>query len=198
MGRPGIDRKAIVATIESIVAHGGEPNTVNVRRELGAGSYTTIIDVITQWKADRKAPKIAPSSAAPLPEKARALLADMESRVLDLLRPMAAEFWSMAADEAEAKLVPEREALFEERQALDAAKKEDRAVIVALEEDVTGLEARVKEADKERNAAVAQLMAAGEAKGRLEALLETAREERNTLSQRIVEFEKGSTAAKRK
>jgi len=62
---------------------------------------------------------------------------------------------------------------------------------------VTGLEARVKEADKERNAAVAQLMAAGEAKGRLEALLETAREERNVMSQRIAEFEKSPTTARK-
>jgi hypothetical protein len=198
MGRPGIDRKAIIATIESIAASGEEPNTMNVRRELGAGSYTTIIDVITQWKADRKAPKGAPAVVAPLPEKASALLSDMESKVLELLRPMAAEFWSMAASEAEAKLVPERQALDEVRQALDAEKKEDRAVIAALEEDVTGLEERVKEADRERNAAVAQLMAAGEAKGRLEALLETAREERNALSQRLAEFEKGTTTAKKK
>jgi len=87
MGRPGIDRKAIIATIESIAASGEEPNTMNVRRELGAGSYTTIIDVITQWKADRKAPKGAPAVVAPLPEKASALLSDMESKVLELLRP---------------------------------------------------------------------------------------------------------------
>ncbi len=197
MGRPGIDRKAIVATIESIAARGEEPNTVNVRRELGAGSYTTIIDVITQWKADRKAPKVAPA-AAPLPENARTLLSEMEARVLDMLRAMSAEFWTMAAAAAEAKLVPERAALVEERQVLDAAKKEDRAVIAALEVDVTGLEARIKEADKERNAAVAQLMAAGEAKGRLEALLETAREERNTLVHRLAELEKQPVVAKKK
>jgi hypothetical protein len=190
MGRPGIDKNLILAAIQVLVERGEQPNTVNVRREVGGGSYGTIGDVLEHWKEEQKAPAKVPSNAPPLPEKGTKMLADVEAGVLNFVRPLAINFWHLAAKEAEAKLDPVRIAIAEEREAMDEAKKEVRSVIAELENRVADLEASVQEAKVSRNAAVAQLLAAGEAKGRLGALLETAKAENATLQQRNAQLVK--------
>ena len=51
MGRIGlISKEDILSACERLVAAGHHPTAVNVRNELGAGSYTTILPVIQEFK----------------------------------------------------------------------------------------------------------------------------------------------------
>ena len=115
-----ITRDQIFAVADEIDAAGQNATLAAVRKALGGGSFTTISDGMTEWKA-RKAAK-----ETPLREPA-------PSAVADRLAELGSEIWTSALELANGRLVTEREALEEARLHLEA----DKAEAAELADQVT-------------------------------------------------------------
>lgn len=106
-----ITRDQIFAVADEIDASGQNAMLAAVRKALGGGSFTTISDGMTEWKA-RKAAK-----ETPLREPA-------PSAVADRLAELGSEIWTSALELVNDRLVTEREALEAARLHLEAEKAE--------------------------------------------------------------------------
>ena len=82
-----------------------------MRKAVGGGSFTTIQEAMTEWKA-RKAAREAPRRP-PAPQA-----------VLDTLETLGAEVWAVALDLATARLAGERETLASARAEMEAARRD--------------------------------------------------------------------------
>lgn len=115
-----ITRDQIFAVADEIDAAGQNATLAAVRKALGGGSFTTISEGMTEWKA-RKAAK-----ETPLREPA-------PTAVADRLAELGSEIWSHALELANGRLATEREALEAARQQLEA----DKAEAAELADQVT-------------------------------------------------------------
>ena len=115
-----ITKDQIFAIADEIDAAGQNATLAAVRKALGGGSFTTISDGMTEWKA-RKAAK-----ETPLREPA-------PSAVADRLAELGSEIWTSALQLANGRLVTEREALEAARLHLEA----DKAEAAELADQVT-------------------------------------------------------------
>lgn len=115
-----ITRDQIFAAADEIDAAGQNATLAAVRKALGGGSFTTISEGMTEWKA-RKAAK-----ETPLREPA-------PSAVADRLTEFGIEIWSAALELANGRLASEREALEAARLQLEA----DKAEAAELADQVT-------------------------------------------------------------
>jgi DNA repair exonuclease SbcCD ATPase subunit len=106
-----ITKEQIFTVADGLDATGHAATLAAVRRALGGGSFTTISEAMTEWKA-RKAEREAPRREAP------------PQPVVDLLSGLGAEVWSAALALANARLAGERAALDEARAQLEADKTE--------------------------------------------------------------------------
>ena len=116
-----ITKDQIFAVADEIDAAGQNATLAAVRKALGGGSFTTISEGMTEWKA-RKAAK-----ETPLREPA-------PSAVADRLAELGTEIWSSALELANGRLATEREALEAARLQLEA----DKAEAAELADQVTG------------------------------------------------------------
>ena len=115
-----ITKDQIFAAADEIDAAGQNATLAAVRKALGGGSFTTISEGMTEWKA-RKAAK-----ETPLREPA-------PSAVADRLTELGTEIWSAALELANGRLATEREALEAARLQLEA----DKAEAAELADQVT-------------------------------------------------------------
>jgi len=115
-----ITKDQIFAVADELDAGGQNATLAAVRKALGGGSFTTISEGMTEWKA-RKAAK-----ESPLREPA-------PSAVADRLAELGAEIWSSALELANGRLATEREALEAARLQLEA----DKAEAAELADQVT-------------------------------------------------------------
>ena len=115
-----ITKDQIFAVADEIDAAGQNATLAAVRKALGGGSFTTISEGMTEWKA-RKAAK-----ETPLREPA-------PSAVADRLAELGTEIWSSALELANGRLATEREALEAARLQLEA----DKAEAAELADQVT-------------------------------------------------------------
>jgi len=115
-----ITKDQIFAIADELDAAGQNATLAAVRKALGGGSFTTISEGMTEWKA-RKAAK-----ESPLREPA-------PSAVADRLAELGAEIWSSALELANGRLATEREALEAARLQLEA----DKAEAAELADQVT-------------------------------------------------------------
>jgi len=115
-----ITREQIFAAADEIDAAGQNATLAAVRKSLGGGSFTTISEGMTEWKA-RKAAK-----ETPLREPAPSVVADR-------LAELGTEIWSSALELANGRLATEREALETARLQLEA----DKAEAAELADQVT-------------------------------------------------------------
>ena len=106
-----ITKDQIFAVAGELDAAGQNPTLAAVRKALGGGSFTTISEGMTEWKA-RKAAK-----EQPLREPAPTAIAER-------LGELGADIWSMALELANGRLASEREALEGARIQLEAEKTE--------------------------------------------------------------------------
>ena len=106
-----ITKDQIFAAADELDAAGQNATLAAVRKALGGGSFTTISEGMTEWKA-RKAAK-----ESPLREPAPTAVAD---RLVEL----GTEIWSSALELANGRLATEREALEAARLRLEADKIE--------------------------------------------------------------------------
>ena len=106
-----ITRDQIFAVADELDAAGQNATLAAVRKALGGGSFTTISEGMTDWKA-RKAAK-----ETPLREPAPPAVADR-------LAELGAEVWSAALELANGRLATERDALDAARRQLETDKTE--------------------------------------------------------------------------
>ena len=106
-----ISKDQIFAAADELDAAGQSPTLAAVRKALGGGSFTTISEGMTDWKA-RKAAK-----ETPLREPAPPAVAER-------LAELGAELWAAALELANGRLAAEREALETLRIQLEAEKVE--------------------------------------------------------------------------
>lgn len=106
-----ITKDQIFAVADELDAVGQNPTLAAVRKALGGGSFTTISEAMTEWKA-RKAAK-----DQPLREPAPPALAEK-------LGTFGAELWAIALELANGRLASERDALEKARTQLEAEKAE--------------------------------------------------------------------------
>ena len=109
-----ITKDQIFAVADEIDAAGQNATLAAVRKALGGGSFTTISEGMTEWKA-RKAAK-----ESPLREPA-------PSAVANRLAELGAEIWSSALELANGRLATERESLETARLQLEWALKDFEA-----------------------------------------------------------------------
>ena len=148
-----ITRDQIFAVADEIDAAGQNATLAAVRKALGGGSFTTISDGMTEWKA-RKAAR-----ETPLREPAPSMVAER-------LTELGAELWSAALELANARLDSEREALEAARLQLES----DKAEAAELADQVTAELELAKAALQ--TATIAELAARNEADGLRQALTE--------------------------
>lgn len=119
-------------TIERMFAESGEePSQINIRKEMGGGSFTTISETLTKWREERAA--LAEPLKIEMPE---ALIAANERN------------WNLAVSMADERLNKEREALESTRQELEKQQKANAEAIKVLE-----VENEEKDAELEKLAA---------------------------------------------
>lgn len=105
----------ILAVADDLDARGVNPTLAAVRKALGAGSFTTISEAMSVWRAQKSSRAGAP--AEPIPDAVESSLAELGRGV-----------WAAAQAQANARLTSEREELEQARAQADT----ERAEAVAL------------------------------------------------------------------
>jgi len=134
-----ITKDQIFAVADELDAAGQNATLAAVRKALGGGSFTTISEGMTEWKARKAAKELPFREPAP-------------SAVADRLAELGAKIWSSALELANGRLAIEREALEAARLQLEA----DKAEAAELADQVTAELEIVKAALSSANAAEQQ------------------------------------------
>jgi len=106
-----ITKEQIFAAADELDAAGQNPTLAAVRKAVGGGSFTTISEAMSEWRASKTA------RAAPMREPA-------PQAVTDKLAELGADLWGVALEMANARLAAEREALEGVRVEMEAARQE--------------------------------------------------------------------------
>ena len=114
---------------EAIQERDEKPTLASVRKELGGGSFSTLSELMKQWRAS---------------QAAQSELAEVElpDSVAGAHRASAVSIWKAAIDEADRRISGEREAL-------KLAQEESAATVAETLEALTELESEVQELRKE-------------------------------------------------
>jgi chromosome segregation ATPase len=149
-----ITKEQIFAVADELDATGQNPTLAAVRKVIGGGSFTTISEAMTEWRAGRAA------KAAPIREPA-------PQAITERLGELGAELWASALDLANGRLAAEREALEAARDETEAARQEASELAdqlsVELDEaktQIAALEASEAAVKSEANELRAKLSAA--------------------------------------
>jgi chromosome segregation ATPase len=96
---------------DELDAAGHNPTLASVRKALGGGSYTTISQAMTEWRARKAAKETPVQEAAP-------------QAITELLEQLGADIWTQALQICNGRLSAEREALENDRQGIEAQRQE--------------------------------------------------------------------------
>jgi hypothetical protein len=166
-------KEQILKAADDLDAAGQAPTLAAVRKAVGGGSFTTIQQVMTDWKA-RKANAAKPPIQAPAP-----------AEIAERLAAVGAELWAAALSLADGRLASEREALEQVRTEAEAASKEAADLADALSVELDHAKAAWAKAEaearreceavraaleKEREKTAEAIQAAAKMAGRLEAV----------------------------
>lgn len=114
------NKEKIIEAAEKLEAQGVNPTQVTVREALGGGSFATIGPVLKEWKESKKE------------DRALAEIQVPES-ITDRLEQLQGAVWQAAVDEADRRLIVEREALKAAQDAAAAEVAEQLESVAALE-----------------------------------------------------------------
>jgi len=124
------NKEKIIAVAEKLEAQGVNPTQVTVREALGGGSFATIGPVLKEWKESKKENHALTEIQVP-------------EAIIERLEQLQGAVWQAAVDEAERRLVVEREALkVAQAQAL-AEVVEQRESVAALETEAEMFKAKI-------------------------------------------------------
>ena len=135
-----ITKDQIFAVADEIDAAGQKATLATVRKALGSGSFTTISESMSEWRARRVARE------SPLREPA-------PSAVADRLAELGAEIWTSALELANGRLATEREALDAARLQLEDDKLEAAELADQLAADLEVAKAALAAATSAEQAA---------------------------------------------
>lgn len=122
---------------DELDGEGIKPTLAAVRKRLGSGSFTTISDAMSDWKAQKQAtPALAPENAP--------------TAVLDALTAVAGNVWGLALAAAEKRLDDERQRLAEEHEAITARASEAAELADSLTQENEALQAKLAGYDELR------------------------------------------------
>ena len=151
-----ITKDQIFQVADELDAAGQNPTLAAVRKATGGGSFTTISEAMSEWKA-RKAAKETPLRE-PAPQA-----------ISERLGEFGAELWTLALELANGRLAAEREALDTARVQIEAEKQEAAELadqvtgeLETLQGKVSALEAAELAARSEAAALRQQLITTGE------------------------------------
>lgn len=165
-----ITKEQIFAAAEKLMESGTNPTLSNVRKALGSGSFSTISDAMSEWRATQKAPE------APIRELA-------PERLNERLQELGSEIWSIALEIATGRLKAEREALETARQEMELQQAETAEMADQLAEEVEQLR-------KEKSDLKAEVKIQQESMASLESLLQSERTENASLKAELSASEK--------
>lgn len=106
-----ITKDAIFKVANDLDAQGLNPTLAAVRKALGGGSFTTISDVMTEWKAKKAAKQASVNEPTP-------------PALQEQLSALGADLWAMAISAASARLDAERQGFESTRMELETQRNE--------------------------------------------------------------------------
>jgi len=142
-----ITKDQIWTAADELDGAGKPPTLAAVRKAVGGGSFTTIQDAMTEWKAKRQAKE------APIKEPAPQALTDR-------LNDVGAEIWSMALQIANARLTSDRETLEAERVQMESDLQEAADLADQLNEELDAAKAHCAELERTERETAGRLNAA--------------------------------------
>jgi len=133
-----ITEEKIIEAAERLVAEGKNPTQVTVREALGGGSFATIGPALKRWKDGQKEDHAL--AEIRVPEAVTERLVQLQGAV-----------WQVAVDEAERRLVAEREALKVAQDAAAAEVAEQLEIVAMLEAEASEQAQRISNLEENEN-----------------------------------------------
>lgn len=121
-----ITREQILETASSLHAQGIKPTQTNVREALGGGSFTTISEILREWRAEQD--QTAQLQQIVIPHD-----------ITDRTNILIAQIWETAQALANDRLIKEREALEHKEALINAEIDESNKIIETLENEQSEL-----------------------------------------------------------
>lgn len=106
-----ITKEQVFAIADELDAAGQSPTLAAVRKALGSGSFTTISEFMSEWKASKASKARIAREAAP-------------AAISERLAELGTEIWAVAMDLASSRLASERAAMAVTHGQLEAEKKQ--------------------------------------------------------------------------
>lgn len=128
----------IIEAAEKLEAEGVNPTQVTVRDALGGGSFATIGPILKKWKASKK--EDTALSEVRVPEAITERLEQLQGAV-----------WQSAVEEADRRLVAEREALHQAQEQAAAEVREHLDSIKALETEAEAYQRKIETLEEVSN-----------------------------------------------
>lgn len=125
-----ITREQILETANQLQAQGIKPTQTNVRESLGGGSFTTISEVLREWRQEQD--QTAQLQQIVIPHD-----------ITDKTNLLIAQLWETAQNLANDRLVAEREALSHKEALINAEIDESNKIIETLENEQAELTAQL-------------------------------------------------------
>ena len=121
----------IIEIAEKLEADGVNPTQVNVREALGGGSFATIGPVLKKWKESKK-------------EDGQLAEVQVPEAITERLEQLQGAIWQAAVEEADRRLMAEREALHQAQEQAAAEVREHLDSIAALEAEAGDYQRKIE------------------------------------------------------
>lgn len=125
-----ITREQILETASKLAEQGIKPTQTNVRESLGGGSFTTISEVLREWRQEQD-------------QTAQLQQVIIPNDITDKTNLLIAQVWETAQNLANDRLVAEREALSHKEALINAEIDESNKIIETLENEQSELTAQL-------------------------------------------------------
>lgn len=125
-----ITREQILETANQLQAQGIKPTQTNVRESLGGGSFTTISEVLREWRQEQD-------------QTAQLQQVIIPNDITDKTNLLIAQVWETAQNLANDRLLKEREALEHKEALINAEIDESNKIIETLENEQAELTAQL-------------------------------------------------------
>lgn len=125
-----ITREQILETASKLAEQGIKPTQTNVRESLGGGSFTTISEVLREWRQEQET--VTQLQAVVIPH-----------HITERTQTLTAQIWETAQTIANERLAKEREALTHKEALINAEIDEANKVIETLENEQAELTAQL-------------------------------------------------------
>ena len=133
-----ITREQILETASKLAEQGIKPTQTNVREALGGGSFTTISEVLREWRQEQET--VTQLQAVVIPH-----------HITERTQTLMAQIWETAQAIASERLANEREALAHKEALINAEIDESNKIIETLENEQSELTAQLDTLNNENS-----------------------------------------------